>query len=360
MEWKPMRVKTQRMQGADDRVVYTFTATLEEKDLDTLQIFDSGKREFAVSKLKEFTIGRTLTASHDFNEAMCSKCKYPKHSLPVYYVQVLSALPTVAMYDEVPDILNGVIGKFNPYFKKWEECLPLVNAWAATIEKNFFVFANCTFFDQGYGKGNQEREFSLDLAARSFVETGAEDAVKEEPEVKTEEKEAPGPQQEATDSERLVPETMAGIWKLLGPTYSSKYDFGKNTLSPPGRSPSVDASWNAYRKNMLLTVGRALVCREHGVRFTPDVVRKSAIASWKNSSKSRRYRDAIMTLPKEESIRRAKEILSKIDKFIGSKVGSGCRYLSGHEIELWTLKTFIPYCRIHERVVFKPTKKGKK
>ena len=174
-----------------------------------------------------------------------------------------------------------------------------------------------------------------------------------------------GCQQEAPEQPRetpveessveLVPDTMPGIWKLLGFTAESFYDLGIHTLSPAGKKPSLDASLKAYRRNMLLTVARALLLKEYDRKFTAEQVRKSAIAAWKNNGRMKKYGDVIRENLGDATAKSIVDILDEIPKFIGGKVNIEAKYMIPYLGQLWCLKGFILWCKTTRNLTLKKT-----
>lgn len=162
-------------------------------------------------------------------------------------------------------------------------------------------------------------------------------------------------EQTVTIQEPLLPDTMPGIWKLLGFKANSLYDLGTRTLSPAGKKPSLVASMKAYRKNMLLTVGRALLLREYGKEFTAEQVKKSVISSWKNNGRMKKYSEVLRANLGEEVEKRVMEILGEIPGFIEGKVDSKAKYMETYKGEPWTIKSFILMCKVTGQVDFKKT-----
>lgn len=173
-----------------------------------------------------------------------------------------------------------------------------------------------------------------------------------------------GCQQEAQEQPRetpveepgeLVPDTMPGIWKLLGFTAESFYDLGIHTLSPAGKKPSLDASLKAYRRNMLLTVARALLLKEYDRKFTAEQVRKSTIAAWKNNGRMKKYGDVIRENLGGATAKSIVKILDEIPKFIGGKVNIEAKYMIPYLGQLWCLKGFILWCKTSRNLTLKKT-----
>jgi len=152
-----------------------------------------------------------------------------------------------------------------------------------------------------------------------------------------------------------VPDTMPGIWKLLGFKADSLYDLGIHTLSPAGKKPSLVASMKAYRKNMLLTVGRALLLREYGKEFSSEQVRKSAVASWKNNGRMKKYSEVLHANLGEEVEKRVLEILGEIPGFIEGKISSKAKYMDTFKGEKWSIKSFVLMCKVTGQVDLKKT-----
>lgn len=169
--------------------------------------------------------------------------------------------------------------------------------------------------------------------------------------------ESPEQQQETPVEEpgELVPDTMPGIWKLLGFKADSLYDLGTRTLSPAGKKPSLVASMKAYRKNMLLTVGRALLLREYGKEFSSEQVRKSAVASWKNNGRMKKYSEVLHANLGEEVEKRVLEILEEIPGFIEGKISSKAKYMDTFKGEKWSIKSFVLMCKVTGHVDLKKT-----
>lgn len=170
--------------------------------------------------------------------------------------------------------------------------------------------------------------------------------------------EAPEQTQETPAEESCgepVPDTMPGIWKLLGFTAESFYDLGTRTLSPAGKKPSLDASLKAYRKNMLLTVARALLLKEYGRKFTAEQVKKSAIAAWKNNGRMKKYGDVLRENLGDATAKSIVKILDEIPKFIGGKVNIEAKYMIPYLGQLWCLKGFILWCKTTRNLALKKT-----
>ena len=163
------------------------------------------------------------------------------------------------------------------------------------------------------------------------------------------------PETSVEEPEGVVPDTMAGIWKLLGYRKESLYDFGTRTLSPAGKKPSLEASLKAYKKNMLLTVARALLLREYGKDFMTEQVKKSAIASWKNNGRMKKYSDVLkenLGGPVEKLIL---EILGEVQVYLEGKVDSKAKYLEKYRGEKWSIKSFVLMCKVTGQVDLKKT-----
>jgi hypothetical protein len=160
---------------------------------------------------------------------------------------------------------------------------------------------------------------------------------------------------EETQKDELVPDTMPGIWKLLGMKANSLYDFGTRTLSPARKIPTLEASIKAYRRNMLLTVARALVLREYGTAFTAEQVRKSAIASWKNNGRMSKFSDVLHANRREGVEKRIDEILEEISTYMNGKVESKAKYLGKYKGEKWTIKSFVLMCKVTAQIDLKKT-----
>ena len=156
-------------------------------------------------------------------------------------------------------------------------------------------------------------------------------------------------------AEGLVPDTMPGIWKLLGFKANSLYDLGIHTLSPAGKKPSLIASLKAYRKNMLLTVGRALLLREYGKEFSSEQVRKAVIASWKSNSRMKKYSEVLRANLGEEVEKRVMEILGEIPGFMEGKIASKAKYMDTFKGEPWSIKSFVLMCKVTGQVDLKKT-----
>lgn len=155
----------------------------------------------------------------------------------------------------------------------------------------------------------------------------------------------------ALPPEGLIPETMAGIWKLLGSTGESFYDFGIHTLSPAGKKPSLDASLKAYRKNMLLTVARALLLKEHDRRFTAEQVRKSVVSSWEGNSRMKKYAETI----KANDTAGVGKILDEAGEFISGDVKVTGKYMNNYVGQKWCLRGFVLWCKKTRQIEFKKT-----
>lgn len=147
-------------------------------------------------------------------------------------------------------------------------------------------------------------------------------------------------------AEGLVPDTMPGIWKSLGFKAESLYDFGTRTLSPARKTPSLEASFKAYRKNMLLTVARALLAGAYGRKYSAEQVRKSVIASWKGNGRMRGFSDVLKANKGPVLERRITEILDDIPKFIDGKVETAAKYMKGFKGEPWCIKSFVRYVSV--------------
>lgn len=146
--------------------------------------------------------------------------------------------------------------------------------------------------------------------------------------------------------EDLVPDTMPGIWKSLGFKAESLYDFGTRTLSPARKTPSLDASFRAYRKNMLLTVARALLVGAYGRKYSAEQVRKSVIASWKGNGRMKGFSDVLKANRGPVLEKRIAEILDDIPKFIDGKVETEAKYMKGFKGEPWCIKSFVRYVSV--------------
>lgn len=159
----------------------------------------------------------------------------------------------------------------------------------------------------------------------------------------------------ALPEEGPVPDTMAGIWKLLGSTGESFYDFGTRTLSQAGKKPSLEASLKAYHKNMLLTVARALLLKEHDRRFSEEQVKKSVVASWRNNGRMRKYSDVILENQGPATMARIKEILDKAGEFISGDVKVTGKYMNSYVGQKWCLRGFVLWCKKTRQIEFKKT-----
>ena len=155
--------------------------------------------------------------------------------------------------------------------------------------------------------------------------------------------------------EELVPDTMPGIWRLLGFTADSYYDLGTRTLSPAGKKPSLEASLKAYRKNMLLTVARALLLKEYGRAFTAEQVRKSAVEAWRNNGRMRKYGDVLKEHESPVTLGRIKGILDEVDGFMTGKVKTAAKYMIPFLGQLWCIQGFILWCKVSQGMALKKT-----
>ena len=126
-------------------------------------------------------------------------------------------------------------------------------------------------------------------------------------------------------------------------------------LSPAGKKPSLEASLKAYRKNMLLTVARALLLKEYDRKFTAEQVRKSAIAAWKNNGRMKKYGDVIRENHGQATMARIKSILDEVDGFIAGKVKCEAKYMIPYLGQLWCLKGFILWCKTTKNLTLKKT-----
>ena len=195
---------------------------------------------------------------------------------------------------------------------------------------------------------------------RDADRSGFNGLVDEAPQVR---KPEPEPSQEAPEethteepAEGLVPDTMPGIWKLLGFTAESFYDLGTRTLPAAGiRKPGLEGSLKMYRKNMLLTVARALLLKEYGRKPTAEQVKKSAVASWRNNGRMKKYGDAIRENQGPATVARIKAILDEVDEYITGKVKSQAKYMIPYLGQLWCLKGFILWCKVSQGMTFKKT-----
>lgn len=171
--------------------------------------------------------------------------------------------------------------------------------------------------------------------------------------------EAPEPAQETAAEEssvELVPDTMPGIWKLLGFTAESFYDLGTRTLPSAGkRKPGLEGSLKMYRKNMLLTVARALLMKEYDRKLTTEQVKKSVVASWRNNGRMKKYSDVIRENQGPATLARIKAILDEVDEYITGKVKSQAKYMIPYLGQLWCLKGFILWCKVSQGMTFKKT-----
>lgn len=154
-------------------------------------------------------------------------------------------------------------------------------------------------------------------------------------------------------AEGLVPDTMPGIWKSLGFKAESLYDFGTRTLSPARKTPSLDASFKAYRKNMLLTVARALLAGAYGRKYSAEQVRKSVIASWKGNGRMKGFSDVLKANRGPALEKRITEILDDIPKFIDGKVETAAKYMKGFKGEQWCIKSFVRYVSVSKQLDLK-------
>ena len=155
--------------------------------------------------------------------------------------------------------------------------------------------------------------------------------------------------------EGLVPDTMPGIWKVLGFAADSYYDLGIHTLSPAGKKPSLEASLKAYRKNMLLTVARALLLKEYGRKFTAEQVKKSAVSAWRDNGRMKKYSEVISENQGPAILSRLKGILDEVDGFISGKVKCKPKYMIPYLDQLWCLKGFILWCKTTRNLTLKKT-----
>ena len=160
----------------------------------------------------------------------------------------------------------------------------------------------------------------------------------------------------ARPAEDLVPDTMPGIWKLLGSTAESFYDLGTRTLPAAGiRKPGLEGSLKMYRRNMLLTVARALLLKEYGRRLTAEQVRKSAVEAWRNNGRMRKYGEVLKENETPVILGRLKGILDEVDGFISGKVKCEAKYMIPYLGQLWCLKGFILWCKVSQGMTFKKT-----
>jgi hypothetical protein len=167
--------------------------------------------------------------------------------------------------------------------------------------------------------------------------------------------EAPAEEPKEEPAEGLVPDTMPGIWKSLGFKAESLYDFGTRTLSPARKTPSLEASFKAYRKNMLLTVARALLVGAYGRKYSAEQVRKSVIASWKGNSRMKGFSDVLKANKGPVLEKRITEILDDIPKFIDGKVETTAKYMKGFKGEPWCIKSFVRYVSVSKLLDLKKT-----
>lgn len=179
------------------------------------------------------------------------------------------------------------------------------------------------------------------------------DGTTREPEETQKEETKENPAEEP--GEDALPDTMAGIWKLLGFTGESYYDFGIHTISPPGHRPRLEAAIKAYRKNMLLAVARALLLKGHGRKFTAEQVRKSAISAWKGNGRIKKYSEVIQANQSPETLRRLKGIMGEIPGFIEGRIDARHKYISKYDGEVWSLKPFVLWCKVGQKIEFKKT-----
>jgi hypothetical protein len=168
--------------------------------------------------------------------------------------------------------------------------------------------------------------------------------------------ETPAEEPKEEPAEGLVPDTMPGIWKLLGFTAESFYDLGTRTLPAAGiRKPGLEGSLKMYRKNMLLTVARALLLKEYGRKLTAEQVKKSAVASWRNNGRMKKYGEAIRENQGPATVARIKAILDEVDGFMSGKVKCEAKYMIPYLGQLWCLKGFILWCKVSQGMAFKKT-----
>ena len=178
-----------------------------------------------------------------------------------------------------------------------------------------------------------------------------EETIKEPP---AETKEPPAEPEESPVDEP-VPDTMPGIWKIIGYSPESYYDFGTRTLSQAGKKPSLTASLKAYRKNMLLTVARALLLKEYGHKVTPEQARLSVASSWERNGRMKKYAEVLKENDGEATRGAMEKILDDSARFMTETVKVPAKYMSGYVGEKWTIKGFILWCKKTGQIEFKKT-----
>lgn len=153
--------------------------------------------------------------------------------------------------------------------------------------------------------------------------------------------------------EGLVPDTMPGIWKVIGYSPESYYDFGTRTLSQAGKKPSLTASLNAYKKNMLLTVARALLLKKYGHKVTPEQVRLSVASSWERNGRMKKYAEVLTENDSEATRGAIEKILDDSTRFMTETVNVPAKYMSGYVGEKWSIKGFILWCKKTGQIEFR-------
>ena len=176
-----------------------------------------------------------------------------------------------------------------------------------------------------------------------------------EPNVPQAEPEEPPVKPKETTADEPVPDTMPGIWKVIGYSPESYYDFGIHTLSPAGKKPSLDASLKAYRKNMLLTVARALLLKEYGHKVTPEQVRLSVASSWERNGRMKKYAEVLKENDSEATRGAIEKILEDSARFMTETVKVPAKYMSGYVGEKWSIKGFILWCKKTGQIEFRET-----
>ena len=323
-----------------DSSEYCFNLVAEEDDLDALDIEDGQLLSMAREKLLACAVGKVLHARRGFNRALCNMYGFRDGGNPVWFAQTKVLVPVVAMVLDAGDPATGRMPVPNPEYADWEKVARKVELWSSLISRRFFSFVNTVFFGTYSGGWVDDKKFKVE------IRTGNVFDLTEYPNSRKEKKgqECSG-EQECREAQE-VPETMPGIWKLIGHREESFYDFGKNAVSPAGKRPSLYAAVEAYRKTFMLTVARALLCRMHGVRFTTDAVVKSARNAWKGCCMTRKYREVLKDSPKELWEGQLRSIDATAKEYIEGRVPVKSKYLSGWAGKVWSVESFVAYMKV--------------
>lgn len=176
-----------------------------------------------------------------------------------------------------------------------------------------------------------------------------------EPKENSVETKEPPAEPEEPPVDELVPDTMPGIWKVIGYSPESYYDFGTRTISQAGKKPSLAASLKAYRKNMLLTVARALLLKEYGHKVTQEQARLSVASSWDRNGRMKKYAEVLKENDGEATRGAMEKILDDSARFMTETVNVPAKYMSGYVGEKWSIKGFILWCKKTGQIEFKKT-----